>query len=500
MLAFAFLLPIIGFILQTYTRLYNSRFGVDVWTRLLETEHVRKAGHKIPGKISGQFIIEGYFDYPLLFPYLLSFINPKKLEKYQGLVAPFFDFLNNILLFFVAYYFTQSLFIALIAQLVYTFTPVIVLENSGLTPRSLGYLVFNLAFISSLIYNQTGDLFAFFGSILFTTLIFMTHRFATQSLLFLSLFFSFYLNTVWFIGVFLLGFLLITILTQGYYLRVLIGHLYNIYFWIPNRINRFAHQVRGLQHNNKKKDFVELVYTMLAKFAPFTMIGTNFWIVSGLIVVFYVFLPTFLAILPQPFPLYIELFGYWIVFFYLIGIPILMIPWFICIGEGYRYLEMAAIPASILSAWLLKELLSTPLAPYAVTVFVFLNVLNLVMILMVQKNIIKDRNRSITQDLENVFSFLNSQKKIYRILCIPHQNTTNLIYHTKHMVFVNADNSGLIPLSVVYPVIQGSLMDTIEKYNLNLILLKESFAKINELKLGNLKELYRSGDIVLLIV
>ena len=79
-----------------------------------------------------------------------------------------------------------------------------------------------------------------------------------------------------FIGVFVIGFLLAIILTGGYYIRVLIGHLFNIYFWIPNRVNRFAHQVRGLQSSNKKKDFVELVYTMLAKFAPFTLIGTNF--------------------------------------------------------------------------------------------------------------------------------------------------------------------------------------------------------------------------------
>jgi hypothetical protein len=459
---------------------------------------VRKAKHGIPGKIGGQFILEGQFDYPILFPFLLSFFNPKTIEKYQGLVAPFFDFLNNILIFIVAYYFTQSVAISIIAQIIYTFTPVIVLENSGLTPRSLGYLVFNLAFCSTLIYYLTNNPLALVGSVLFTTLIFITHRFAMQSLFFLSIFFSFYFNSVLFIGVFVIGFLLAIILTGGYYIRVLIGHLYNIYFWIPNRVNRFAHQVRGLQSSNKKKDFVELVYTMLAKFAPFTLIGTNFWVVSGFVILGYYFISQ--SYIVFSIPQYVDIFAAWILFFYFLGIPILMIPWFICIGEGYRYLEMAALPTSILSAWILGQFLNTPYATYAIFVYLVLNLGNLGMILFVHRNIIKDRNRSITEDLENVFSFLNKQKKIYRILCVPHQNTTNVIYHTKHQVFVNADNSGLIPVSVVYPVIQGSLMDTIKKYDLNMILLKESFAKVSELKIGKPKELFRSGDIVLLAI
>jgi hypothetical protein len=177
-----------------------------------------------------------------------------------------------------------------------------------------------------------------------------------------------------------------------------------------------------------------------------------------------------------------------------------MIPWFICIGEGYRYLEMASLPTSILSAWILSQFINTPYYGVALGIFILLNLGNLGLILMVHRNIIRDRNRSITGDLENIFNFLNDQKDIYRILCIPHQNTTNVIYHTKHQVFVNADNSGLIPVSVVYPVIQWPLVKTLEKYNLNTILLKESFDKVEELKLKSYKEIYRSGDIVLLQV
>lgn len=498
MMLLSLLFPVLGFILQTYTRLFNKSFGVDVWTRLLEADHVRKNKHKIPDKIAGQFIIEGRFDYPPVFPFLLSFISKERVEKMQGLVGPFFDLLNNLLLFWVAWYFTQNIWIALLAQFIYTFTPVIVLENSSLTPRSLGYLTFNLSILSTIIYTSTNSIYVLVVSIFFTTLVFLSHRFAAQSLLFLSMFLTAYTFNITFLAIFFLSFVLAVVLTKGYYLRVLKGHLYNIYFWMPNRHFRFAHQIRGLQANNKKKDFVEFVYSMLSKFAPFTLLGTNFWVISSFIIIILNLFPNML--LTVTVPSYINLFAAWVIFYYLLGIPILMLAYLRCIGEGYRYLEMAAIPTSIIAAWLFFQLINTPHSLLVILGYIALISGNIFLILAVHRTIIKDRNRSITEDMEKAFDFLNRQKKIYRILCIPHQNTTNLIYHTNHQVFVNADNPGLMSVTSVYPVIKWPLEDTLKKYRLDLILLKESFAKIEELRLKKTKEIFRSGDIVLLKV
>ncbi len=498
MIILALIFPIIGFILQTYTRLFNKSFGVDVWTRLLEVGHVRINGHRIPGKISGQFMIEGYFDYPPVMPFLLSFFSKAQLEKYKDLVAPFIDALNNLLVFGVAYYFTRDIYIGLVAQAVYTLTPVIALENSQLTPRSLGYFNFNLAFISSLIYVQSGHWWALIGSVIFTTLIFLSHRFAAQSLFFISIFFSFYQQTWYYFGIFWVGFLLAVALTKGYYLRVLRGHLYNIYFWIPNREYRFAHQIRGLQKDNKKRDFVEFIYTMLSKFAPVTMIGTNIWVVVAFVTfALQYIIGTRLGLVPTP-----EIFqlAVWVLFFYFLGIPILMMKIFRCIGEGYRYLEMAALPTSVLAGWLFMSVWGSKFQTLTMVVYGFVFLINLGLIVSVHRTIIKDRNRSVTKDMDAAFKFLNSKKVDLKILCIPHQNTTTLIYHTKQKVFVNADNAGLMTVQAVYPVIQGKLKDTIKKFGINAIFLKESFAKVEELKLGKVKELFRSGDLVLLKV
>src|SRR3989344_1512212 len=102
----ALIIPFLSFGLQIYPRIFNRYFGVDVWTRLIEIDHVRKAKHKIPGKITKGFIIGGFFDYPPLFPLIFSFFPKKFLTDIQGFVSPFFDSINNLLVFVLCYQLT----------------------------------------------------------------------------------------------------------------------------------------------------------------------------------------------------------------------------------------------------------------------------------------------------------------------------------------------------------------------------------------------------------
>ena len=183
--------PTLSFALQVYPRFLNKYFGVDVWTRLLEIEHVKRAGHKIPGKIKKGFIVEGIFDYPIIFPLLFSFFPKKFLLNIQGLVSPFFDVLQNILVFYIAYSLTNKIEVALLAQAMYSVIPIIPIENSYLTPRSLGYFNFTLAFFPIFMYHINPNPTFLLISLLFTCTLFLTHRFALQSFLIISIFFSF---------------------------------------------------------------------------------------------------------------------------------------------------------------------------------------------------------------------------------------------------------------------------------------------------------------------
>ena len=89
------------------------------------------------------------------------------------------------------------------------------------------------------------------------------------------------------------------------------------------------------------------------------------------------------------------------------------------------------------------------------------------------------------------------QKVPLRIVCVPHQNTTMTVYHTKAQVFVNADNPGLMRVTEVYPVLRVPLKDLAKKYSLTHALVKESFVSLKELQLSSKNIVFESGDVKL---
>jgi hypothetical protein len=486
-------IPLLSFILQTYPRFFNKYFGVDVWTRLLEIDQVKKAKHRIPRKITKGFIIEGNFDYPIFFPWIFSFFPKKLLFKYQGFVSPFFDVLQNVILYFIAYSLTQNVAIALLSQLIYSLIPILPIENSYLTPRSLGYLFFTLSFYPIMLFHTNHDFRYLVCGFLFSVLLFLTHRFALQSLLFISLFFTFVDNSFLYLLSFVIAGITAVLLTGGYYLRVAKGHLYNIYFWVKNYQFRFAHQIYG-NIKPKKQDWVTKIYPLLSTLSPILIIATNSSILSAF-VYFYMYYSRF-----PNFPKNIIFlkFSIWIIFFYVIGSIILRVKRLIPIGEGQRYLEMASVPSSILSAVLFYYSFQK-WKTIAVIFFVFFALGNLSIIILLQiKGVIKDKNRSLTKDLLYMYRYINRLPGRIRILCIPHQITTMTVYNTKADVFVNADNPGLMKIQDVYPVLKKSISSLQKEYNLDYILFRESFAKLHDVKLQKSAIQYRVGDIVLI--
>ncbi|MEK7517756.1 MAG: hypothetical protein AAB583_04350 [Patescibacteria group bacterium] len=188
----------------------------------------------------------------------------------------------------------------------------------------------------------------------------------------------------------------------------------------------------------------------------------------------------------------------WILFFYIIGSVILKVKRLIPIGEGQRYLEMASVPSAILSSiifYYTYRLWGFPI----ILALVLFALGNLSLILLIQiKGIIKDKNRSLTKDLANMYCYINKLPGTPRIICIPHQITTMTVYNTKADVLVNADNKGLMKIMDIYPILKKPISKLKKEYNLNYLLLRESFASLNDLKLPKAKIEFRTGDIALI--
>lgn len=478
------IIPILSYFFQSYPRFFNKYFGVDVWSRMIETDYIRKNHHRIPmKKISDGFILEGFFNYPPVMPWLLSFIPKKTLFNLQGFIAPIFDILQNILVFIITLQITGRIEVAVFAQLVYATIPLIILENSYLTPRSLGYLNFTLAFYPMLLYSITPNIFYLFISFIFLTLSFFTHKFATQSLLFACTFFSIIENRSFPYLLIFFGSLLTAILiSKGYYLRILQGHIDNIRFWMRNFEYRFAHQIRGLIKQRGKTDFVGQIYYLLGTFTPLTLIGTNIWTIFPLLFLVGTFLDW--QFLPLDNLLLYKM-SVWVTFFYVLSTLVLSVKYLIPIGEGQRYIEMSVTPTAVLTAVVFFSLINTDYKYLTILLFVLILFINITLTVFIQwKGIINDKNRSLTKDMEKVFAYINKLKPKSRILCIPHQITTLVLYNTRAKVLVDIQAGTLQKIEDVFPILKKSVKEIVKKYNLNLLILKKDYVTMEELKLN----------------
>lgn len=485
------IIPLVAFLFEIYPRILNRKFGVDIWTHLLYLKEYHRQGG-IPQKIGKKqgFLVEGKYDYPPMFIWILSRFPFKWVEKYEFVFSPFFDALHLILVFFISLHVTQSVSLSLVAQLLYMLTPIIILENSSATPRSLGYMLFTLLLMSLFLFQQTGVIVLLGLSVIFGTLIFLSHRFTTQGFLFFAVFFGILDKTLLYIIIFTLSFVMAVLLSRGFYLKVLRGHLGNLYFWYKNIGYRFAHQVRGNEGKTvKTDDFVFKLYNQFLKFPPFVLAITNPWMLPVLYIFFFA----------MPADYLFRQMVWWVIFSYGLALATIWIPQLRFIGEGQRYLELAAFPAAFLSAKLLFSLLGSSAGIVIVGGYIIVGIAAFITIVVIQKKaIIKDRLRTLTPSMQKMFAYLKRLKKKPKLLCIPHQITTSTIYHTGCPVFVNAGYANEREIEDVYPFIRKPIEKIMEEHKLDLILLDKDYAKITDLKLKRYK-LVRQIDNFLLI-
>lgn len=489
-IALSLIIPILAFIFESYPRFLNREFGVDIWTHLLYLKEYRKQ-KGIPNKIENGFLVPGVYDYPPAFIFILSKFPFGLVERYEFLFSPFFDSIHLILIYFVSYFLTGSVTVALLTQLFYTLTPIIILENSSATPRSLGYTLFTVLMMSLFMFISTGQYFYLLSALLSGSLIFLSHRFTAQGFLFFSVFFSIMQHNFIYILAFITCFIFAFILSNGFYLKVLKGHIGNLVFWYRNINFRFAHQVKGNYQGYKTKDFIFRLYNQFLKFPPFILAITNPWTLPPL----YLF---FSGLFAPPIVTYLLL---WVLFSYFLSLLTIWIVKLRFLGEGQRYLELSAFPSAFLSALLLDSLLKTKQGSIAIILYVLVSLAAFLTIMVIQrKGIIKERLRTLTPSMKNMFDYIKTIKHKPQLLCIPHQITTNTIYHTGCKVFVNADYAGINKISEVYPYLRKPISEIMKKYSLDMILINTDYATIEDLKLTNYEVVKKINNFVLIKV
>ncbi len=478
-----------GFALQVWPRLINRYFGIDTWRFTLLADFIRTRG-KLPESLPDTYIVPGSVDNPPLLPWLLSHLPKLWLDRNQGLISPAFDVIGSFTVYFMGASASGSPLGGHYAQMVYMLIPVVPLEASNLSLRTLGSLIFTWAMLSVQSYVLHPAWWTFLLGVAGVMLLSMTHRMAMQVLFFTLFGMAMVSRSVDGLLVFACGLLAAVFATRGLYLRYLRGHLLMISFWMYNIHNRLAHQVRGNPTATRKHtDFVRRIEHLIWTIPVAPFLAVNPWILYAFCAVFS---------LPAGGDPWMGMFTVWAVTLFFLGV-LFNLPLLRFLGEGQRYLEFGTSAAAAVAGTMILHFQGNP-AVWGPVHWVpcILGGGCLLLVLFFQlKLVVKNPDKSVTPALWAVISHLNSRPGPVRVACLPHGLADAVAYFLKNGKVLLSDNSvGVWELVDWFPLITKPLVEIADKYQLNAFLVSTNFVKPEELDLPGFTRTFAQDNLI----
>jgi len=490
-------LAFVSAFIQAWPRLKNRYFGIDTWRHLAVAEFYRSRRHN-PSLVFDRYLIQNASDYPPVLRFLLSLFPGRVLLKWQWMVSPTIDVIHNMIVYATVYAVTESVIAALVAQIAYMLTPIIIMQNSSLTTRPLASLLFSVLLLMELQFAIHSDWVWLFPCLGVATVLFLTHRMALQALLVLSIVFSIFYGAFFYICVFVGGWVLAVVVTKGFYWRVFIGHMAMLRWWSRNIHNRYAHQIRGLPKKRENSgDAVFRIYQYVRK-APFVAI-----LMANPFVLFaIVFLLDRLLGLSLFETLAwgkeIEFFSVWVVTLVMVGIAIRQVKQIEWAGEGERYGEYGALPAAVMVAVVLLA------SDNEVWFWVVLSCIavfgGLLPALYIQWNVVAgDTDRSMTDDLRGALAWIDQQGEGKRLMTFPLSLADFALYFSTAKVLSTDSSFGhLNHYDDFFPVLQLPVRDICIKWDLDFILVNNNYVGYGELGFSDRAVAYENERFVIL--
>lgn len=479
-----------GMAFQVWPRLFNRYFGIDTWRFTLLAQFIRDNG-KLPESLPHKYIVPGSVDNPPLLPWLCSLLPKDWLDRNQGLVSPAFDVLGSLTVFAMGWQASGSPVGGHYAQLAYLLTPVVPLEASNLSLRTLGSLVFTWAMLAVQVFVHSPSVWTFLLGMAGVVLLSMTHRMAMQVLFFTLFAMAMLTRDVNPLLVFAAGVLAAVFCTRGLYLRYLRGHLLMISFWMYNIHNRLAHQVRGNPTAQRKHtDFVRRIEHLIWKIPVAPFLAVNPWILYAFCAVF--------SVLPHAADPWMRTYVLWALSLFGLGI-LFNLPLTRFLGEGQRYLEFGtSAAAAVAGTMILRFQADASVWPPLRSAPCLIGAACFAIIVFFQiKLVVKNPDKSVTPDLRAVIRHLNSRPSEVRVACLPHGLADAVAYFLENGKVLLSDNSvGVWKLADWFPLITKPLPAIADKYGLNAFLVSTNFVQPGELDLTGFVETLRKGNLI----
>ena len=469
---------------QIRPRIGNRHFGVDTWRHLAIAEHYRRRRRGEAAEFD-QYILPEPSDYPPLLRGLLSLFPKQAVDRWQWVISPLFDAAHSVLLFAVAYSLSGNLSASLAAQGAYALAPLIVMENSSLSTRSMAALLFSSLMVPHLAYHASGSWIWLPVSVAVSTVLFLTHRMALQALAAVTVALSLWFLTPYYLASFAAAWLAALVVSRGFYWRVFTGHLAMLWWWRGNIHNRYAHQIRGLSPRaGQSGDPVFRIYEFVRRMPFIAVLAANAFVVFPVLVAIdRGFGSDFVRSLAWDRELAFML--VWTLALLATGVLIRQVRAVEWLGEGERYGEYAAFPTALALTAVVTGM-RPDLAWAAWTLFAVVALVGgLAPSLYLQQNVVaRDTSRSLTPALREVLAAIDRLEPRARLMTFPLFLADFALYFTRARVLSTDSSLGhLHHYDDIWPVLQRPLPEILGRYDVDHVLVNESYVGLDELGL-----------------
>jgi len=281
----AFVLLLFNFVYKTYLK--PRIIDEDTFQLLRCAREIRRAG-KIPYLLHYNLFDAKSgkkFDYPPLFPWLLSWFTPEFLLKHFHYVTPVTDTVAVISIISLIYFYLGDGYAALFTLIIHMTVPSIYLESFHVTGRILSVGLFCMFLMPLVLFNGTIDVSLLLLSSFAGGLLLLEHCLGVQALIVVIIGLSVYEGRPIYIVAFLLSVLFAAGLSKGHSLYVHRGHLNKLSFdrkTVHSRgidqlelVRKFTPRLRQMSHVSpgKIQAFAKLVTMEPMPYLWFILVG-----------------------------------------------------------------------------------------------------------------------------------------------------------------------------------------------------------------------------------
>lgn len=487
-------ISLIAFSLRVLPRLIRpNAVATDTYYHLGAAEEIRRNSFRMPERLK-EYLMDSPYDYPPLFHYILALFEKNKRERVEKYISAFIDTLYVIAVYFFAQHFFKQMFTvanyntySLVTTLLVLSVPTFLGINAGprayqATPRVLGEFFAGLALMAGFLFYFDGSLLWGVVAVLASSAALLASKFSAQVILFFSLILALFLKSIFFLALPVVAFITAVILSGGYYIKVIKGHLGHLYIFKRVTMKKYL----NVRHKNRLIDVLTLPRDILYDYKKaFNTLSLNntFMIVAIrnpqlvlLIPIYIELLPRFIIKEPRYF------LAVWIIASLICFLVTSLKP-FQFLGEGDRYLEYSVLPQILLFTAFVLPSTNKWLFVYGLLGYhFFFYALNVVIFAKIYK-----KNSNLDSDKEEVFGFLRNSAENFNML--PIGMVYELAYKTGAGILFPSGNFAINYISEkdydelyeVYSIPSRDISKLLRKYNLNSVFVnKKAIANVEK--------------------